>query len=135
MKTIVMVSLAIAISAVSLFASEPAVKDVNRGEINWNQAEKNYIFSLLIDNAGVRQSAAGFLAQYNLKGGVEPLIRILENDKVEQVRMAAALALITIGDSKARKAVEDASFYDGSEKVSKFCESLLLASNEKTALK
>lgn len=123
------------ISVMTVFATEAAPKEIYTSNVNWERVEKSYIFALNADNIGVRQSAAGYLAEYKLSGGIEPLITILRNDKVESVRMSAALALITIGTVEARKAVEESSLYDGSEKVAKFCESLLTASTEKITIK
>jgi hypothetical protein len=121
-------------AAVSVFAKSPALRtDVSRSD--WSKAEQNYVAGLLSDNAGLRQSAAGFLGEYKLKGAIQPLISVLQTDKLEQIRMSAALALITIGTTEAREAVVEASIYDGSEKVAKFCESLLNATNQKLSLK
>lgn len=107
-------------------ASQPVVS--KNPSVDWKKAEANYIVALTSENLGIRQSAASFIAQYQLKGAVEPLIEILKSDKVESARMSAALALVTLEDGKARAAVEEAALYDGSDKVAKFCESLLSAS-------
>ncbi len=134
-KTKIYTIFLLAVFAVSaVFAKSPALRvDVSR--VDWNKAEQNYIAGLLSENAGLRQSAAGFLGEYKLKGAIQPLISVLQSDKLEQIRMSAALALITIGTAEARQAVMDASIYDGSEKVAKFCESLLNASNQKISMK
>lgn len=99
--------------------------------VDWKKAEANYIVALASDNQGIRQSAAHYVAIYQLTGAVEPLISLLKGDKIESVRMTAALALITLGDRRGRSAVEETALYDGSDKVSQFCESLLDASQEK----
>ena len=99
-------------------------------QVNWQKAEQNYIAGLQSVNTGVRHSAATFIAEYQLSGAEPNLITLLQNDKVEQVRMTAAAALIKIGNDEGRKAVEDAVVYDGSEKVAKFCEELINATSQ-----
>jgi hypothetical protein len=130
-RLIAVVAAAVMICA-SAVASQPMVS--RSGEVDWNKAELNYVAALSSDNLGIRQSAATYLGEYQLKGGIEPLIQVLKNDKVESARMSAALALITLDDPRGRAAVEEASLYDGSDKVVKFCESLLKASPQKFSL-
>jgi len=111
--------------AITAFAQSSAAAN---NTIDWQKAEKNYLKALGSENLGVRQSAATYVGEYRLKGAVQPLITILQTDKVENSRMTAALALVHIGEKEGIKAVEDASLYDGSEKVARFCEQLLKAS-------
>ncbi len=113
------------IAFTSAVASQPSVP--RYGNVDWKKAEVNYIAALKSDNIGIKQSAASYIAEYQLKGAVEPLIQILKFDRVESARMSAALALITLNDAGGRAAVEEAALYDGSDKVTKFCESLLNA--------
>ena len=113
----------------SAVASQPIASKY--GDVDWKKAETNYVAALGSDNLGVKQSAAGFIAEYQLKGAIEPLIHILKFDKSESARMTAASALVTIDDERARAAVEEASLYDGSDKVVRFCQSLLSASPKK----
>ncbi len=110
--------------AATAWASQPAKERV----VDWKKAEKNYIHAMASTNEGVRQSAARFVAEYRLTGALEPLKALLKEDKSERVRMAAALSLMVIGGSDARAAVEEASIYDGSDKVCNFCRDLLVAS-------
>ncbi len=102
----------------------------NYPNIDWKQAELNYVAALASDNLEVRRSAAGFLGEYRITNANDPLINVLKHDKVECVRMAAALALMMIDTPAGRAAVEEASLYDGSDKVAKFCRSLLMPGNE-----
>ena len=124
-----------AVAAVSVIvfasaaASEPGVSRYS--DVDWKKAEANYVAALKSDNTGVKQSSASYIAEYKLKGAVDPLIQILKFDKVESARMSAALALVTLNDARGRAAVEEACLYDGSDKVVKFCESLLSASPNK----
>jgi HEAT repeat protein len=128
-QRLIMVAAAAAMAFASAVASQPMVSKY--GDVDWKKAEANYIAALNSDNLGIKQSAANYVAEYQLKGAVEPLIQILKSDKVESARMSAALALVTLNDERARAAVEEAALYDGSDKVVKFCESLLKASPQK----
>lgn len=119
--------------AVSAFATTPEPSKYSK--VNWKQAEKNYITALYSENVGLRQSATNFLAEYRLPGAVQPLIGVLRDDKVELVRMAAALALVQLGNQEGVDAVKEAALCDGSEKVVKFCEQLINTTSQEFSLK
>jgi hypothetical protein len=112
-------------------ASEPTYQ----ASVDWKKAEMNYIKALSSDNQGVRLSAANHIAIYRLTSANEKLVDVLKNDTVESVRMAAALALITIGDQKGVKAIEEVASADKNTVVAKFCSSLLDASNKQFSMK
>ena len=128
-QRLIMVAAAAVMVFASAVASQPMVS--RYGDVDWKKAEVNYVAALQSDNLGVKQSAASYVAEYQLKEAVEPLIQILKFDKVESARMSAALALVSLDDVQARAAVEEAALYDGSDKVVKFCQSLLNASPQK----
>jgi hypothetical protein len=132
LRGMIVVVAATVIAFSSAFASQPMVSKY--GDVDWKKAETNYIAALKSENLGIRQSAASYVAEYQLKGAIEPLIQVLKTDKVESARMSAALSLIILDGVQARAAVEEAALYDGSEKVVKFCESLLKASPQKFSL-
>lgn len=115
--------------ACTAFATSPTSN--TQSKVDWQKAEKNYVVALSSDNIGLRHSATNYLGEYRLKGAVDQLIVLLQSDKVEKNRMAAALALMQIGEKDGVKAVEEASLFDGSEKVSRFCEQLINASSSK----
>lgn len=125
------IALLILTFAVSASATTPRTASA----VDWTKAEKNYLVALGSDNIGLRKSAASFLAEYRLTGAVQPLIEMLRNDKVEQMRMAAALALVQLGNKDGMDAVKEASVYDGSEKVARFCQQLLDSSSQELSLK
>ncbi len=133
MKKILATALLTIMIAVSAYAAIP--RSTNYDKIDWQRAEKNYLAALSSDNVGLRQSAALFLAEYRLTGAVKPLVEVLKNDKVEQLRMAAAVALVQLGDNDGIEAVKEAAIYDGSEKVAKFCEQLINATSQELSLK
>lgn len=94
-------------------------------KVDWQKAEKNYLKALTSENQGVRQSAASHIGEYKFKGAVPILVLILQTDRSVYNRMAAALALVLIGEEEGKKAVEEASIYDGSEKVAEYCAQIL----------
>jgi HEAT repeat protein len=126
-----------AFAAISIFTSAFAAPsdNSNTSTIDWQKAEKNYIVALSSSNTGLRLSAANYLAAYRLTGSVKSLIEVLQTDKVEQLRMAAAVALVQLGNKEGIDAVKDASFYDGSEKVARFCEQLIQSASQELSLK
>ncbi|MHB1050101.1 MAG: HEAT repeat domain-containing protein [Bacteroidota bacterium] len=122
MRTQFVVSALLILSfSVTAFATSPA----SSSTVNWQKAEQNYKASLYSENVGVRASAAGFIGEYRLKGATQDLITILHTDKVERNRMAAAKALVRIGDRDAIDAVKEAVIYDGSATVAQYCKRLL----------
>ncbi len=131
--TVLRMSIVAMIVAFSAFATTP--KSAHYSKVNWTTAEKNYVAALYSENIGLRNSAVNFIAEYRLTGAVQPLIERLREDKVEQVRMASALALVQLGNSEGIVAVKEAAIYDGSEKVAKFCEQLINSTSEELSLK
>jgi HEAT repeat protein len=127
--TIALLTLSLTISAL---ATTPRTTTT---AVNWSKAEKNYLVALSSENIGLRQSATNYLAEYRLTGAVQPLIEVLRNDKVEQLRMAAAVALVQLGNKDGIDAVKEASVYDGSEKVAKFCEQLIYSASQELSMK
>jgi hypothetical protein len=120
-KQFVVSALLILSFSVTAFASSPA----SSSSVDWQKAEQNYKASLYSENVGVRHSAAGFIGEYRLKGATQDLITILQTDKVERNRMAAAKSLVRIGDQEAIEAVKEAVMYDGSTTVAQYCKQLL----------
>jgi hypothetical protein len=125
-----LIALASIMLTFTAFAAAPSSSKAY--EVNWKQAESNYITALQSDNIGVRQSAVQLVARYRLAGTSNQLVSILKTDKHETTRMAAAYALVVIGTDEAMDAVQDAALYDGSDRVSKFCDALLDVSNRKS---
>lgn len=121
------VVLVMAFTTASVFASNV---DASSRSVNWKKAEQNYVISIGSDNTGVRMSAISYIGEYRLTGAAKNVIAVLQEDSSEELRMAAALTLISIGDEAGIKAVADAAKNDGSEKVARFCLFLLGASNK-----
>lgn len=89
------------------------------------QIRDNTVESLIIglnsDNIGLQSSSAYMIGELQLSQAVIPLLRILHNEKNEELRIAAALALYKIGSPIAINAVKQAVRFDDSERVSKLC--------------
>ena len=128
-KNLLIIGAASIIAAAAAEASQPAV--AKNTTVDRKNAEANCAACLVPGTDGVRKTASYYVAEYEQKASIEPLIRVLRTSKVESTRMAAALALVSLGDDKARAAVAEASLYDGSDKVAKFCECLLNAPSKK----
>jgi HEAT repeat protein len=110
---------------VALAASPNTVASSNT---NWRAAERNYIASLSDSNAGVRQSAALFIAEYHLVNGVRPLITMMKTDSQAYMRMVAAYALTMLGDINGIDAVHKEALQDSNGIVRDICAALLEAS-------
>ncbi|MFA6979001.1 MAG: HEAT repeat domain-containing protein [Ignavibacteriaceae bacterium] len=93
--------------------------------------EKNLIKGLETGNEGVMLDAAYYLGEYKCEGGVIPLMKILNNNDNDGIRIMAALALAKIGTGKSLYAVKQNIFFDDSESVRKFCLQFYTAAKEK----
>ncbi len=107
----------------SLFASGP--KNDSNMTVDWSKAEMNYKANLRSDNAGVKISAANFIRKYKLSGAVDELKELLSNDNADNVKMSAALALLSVGGEEGRASVEKALKSEENEIVGEFYRSVL----------
>jgi hypothetical protein len=114
------------------FAGEPLKTESK--PTDWKVVESRLIEAFHSDNDGVRVSAASLLGKYRLAGACTELIESLKTDKCDCVRMASALALVSIGDQCGLKAVQDIADSDADINVSSFCRGLLQATNLHTAV-
>ncbi len=109
--------------AVSLAAA--ATPEGANSNVDWKNAEKNYVAALQSTNAGVQASAATFIRKYNLTGATDELKKVLCKECPEHVRMAVAYALVSVGGDDGRKAVEKAMENEENELVHVFYQSIL----------
>lgn len=107
----------------SLFASTP--KNDTNSAVDWSKAELNYKANLRSENVGVKISAANFVRKYKLIGAVDELKELLSKDNADNVKMSAALALLSIGGNEGRVTVEKALEIEENEIVSEFYRSVL----------
>ena len=89
----------------SLFASTP--KSDTNSAVDWIKAELNYKANLRSENVGVKISAANFVRKYKLIGAVNELKDLLFKDNADNVKMSAALALLSVGGNEGRGDGED----------------------------
>lgn len=73
-------------------------------------------------NDGLKISATFHLGEYKASKSVISLMRILHDDKNENARISAALALIKVGDARGIYAVKRAAVFDESARVKRMCE-------------
>lgn len=73
------------------------------------------------ENLGLKSSSAYMIGELQLSKAVIPLMKILHQEKNEEMRIAAALALYKIGSPIAIQAVKQSIRFDESERVSKLC--------------
>jgi len=89
------------------------------------EIKQNTVSSLMnglnSENLGLMSSSAYMIGELQLTNAVIPLMKILREDKNEDLRIAAALALYKIGTPLAINAVKQSARFDNSQRVSKLC--------------
>ncbi len=73
------------------------------------------------DNFGLKVSSAQRMGELQISEGLIPLMKMLRDDNDERARIAAALALMKIGDARGLFAVKQAAKFDDSERVRTMC--------------
>jgi len=89
--------------------------------------EENYLAGISSENYGLKVSSTFFLGEMKSSKAVIPLMRILREGDCEGVRLAAALALIKIGDARGVYIVKKAVDFNDCEKVRKLAKHLYAA--------
>jgi hypothetical protein len=116
MKTLV-ISAVVFIFSISVFAGgQMGIEDKD-----YNRVELNLLIGLSSDNLGLRTSSAQMLGDILSQKAVFPLMSMLKDDKHEEARIVAALALSKIGSPVGMFAVKQATRFDESERVRKMC--------------
>ena len=90
---------------------------------NANKAliEDNLIIGLSTNNTGLQRASALLLGEIKSDRAVIPLMKAFHNNPNENVRIAAAWALCTIGDSRGVYAVKMGVKFDDCPKVQALC--------------
>jgi len=99
-------------------AAEPA-KQVRL--LNKEVVVENLLIGLNSNNKGLISSSAFYLGELNTKEAVIPLMKMLKNSNEEELRIAAALALLKICDARGIYAIKKAIEFDESKRVSELC--------------
>lgn len=89
--------------------------------------EESYIMGVTSENEGLKVSSAYFLGEMKSSKAVIPLMRILREDNCEGARLAAALALIKIGDARGVFMVKRTVDFNDCAKVRKLAKHLYAA--------
>ncbi len=84
--------------------------------------EKCYLEGIVSDNEGVRSSAALFLGYMKSEKAVLPLMKMMRDEKSEESRIIAALALIKIGDPQGVYMVGRTAHFNTSTRVQKIAD-------------
>ena len=122
MKTM-RVMLAVLLGISFVFAATP--ESTATTTVNWTKAELNYKACLKSHNNGVKVSAANYIRKYNLTGALEELKTLLTAENAEHVKMAGALALLSVGGNDGRIAILNALKIEENEIVATFYKSIL----------
>lgn len=115
-KFTVFVFLTLFLVSTSTAFAGPKIKD----QISPNTI-KTLIVGLESNNIGLKSSSAYMIGELQITEGIIPLLRMLHNEKNEDLRIAAALALYKIGSPTSIYAVKQAIRFDESRRVSKHC--------------
>lgn len=117
LTTMLVLVLTIAFTATT-FAIEPenAAKKMNTETV-----EINLLEGVNSDNEGLQVSSAYYLGEIKSEKAVIPLLDLFNNASHDGVRVAAALALVKIGDGRGIKAIEYASRYDNNKQIRGLC--------------
>ena len=91
-------------------------------QINFNEVEANLLAGIEANNQGLFISSTQKLGDIKSEKAVIPLMKVLKSSNDEASRLAAALALYKIGNSKGIYAVKMASKYDDSKRVRTLCD-------------
>ncbi len=122
MKTM-RVLLAVLIGVTFGFASAP--ENPTAKNVDWTKAEQNYKEALKSNNNGVKVSAANYIRKYKLAGTLEELKLLLAKENIESVKMAGALALVSVGSNEGKMAVQNALATEENEIVAEFYKTIL----------
>lgn len=101
------------------------------GEAKKTVIEKNLIKGLESGNDGVMLEAVYYLGEYKCEGSIIPLLKILNDNKNDRMRIMAALALTKIGTGKSLYAIKQNCYLDGNESVRNFCSKFFAAAKGK----
>lgn len=118
-KNIFVITFLITFLSTSLLAGPNSAKN--------DLIEQNYIQGIKSENQGLKVSSAFFLGELKSTKAVIPLMRILREDNCDGARLAAALALVKIGDARGVYIVKKAVDFNDCEKVRKMAKHLYAA--------
>lgn len=116
-KILLVLLILFTISSLGL-AAEPA-KEVRL--VNKEIVVENLISGLKSENSGLVSSSAFYLGELKSQEAVISLMKLLKNSDEEELRIAAALALLKINDARGIYAIKKAIEFDESNRVRSIC--------------
>jgi HEAT repeat protein len=108
------------IASFSISTANVSAAPRTNSKIN-NNTISSLMNGLKSENLGLKTGCAYMIGELQISNAIIPLMKILREDKNEEVRIAAALALYKIGSPMAINAVKQSIRFDDSERVSKLC--------------
>lgn len=100
-------------------AEQPSNKNK---EIQINRTIASLLQGLQSDNLGLKSGCIYMLGELKIDQAVIPLMKILKKESDEELKIAAALALYKIRDSRGMFSIKRAVKFENSERVKKFCD-------------
>lgn len=83
-----------------------------------DNTKESLLIGLKSDNLGLKTSCAYMIGELKITNAIIPLLKILKEDKNEEARIAAALALYKIGTPLAIYSIKQSAKFDDSKRVS-----------------
>jgi hypothetical protein len=120
MKNLIGILAALFLTAFLLNFTYAAGNPKEKTEISRNTIE-SLLIGLQSENLGLKTGCAYMLGEFNLNEAIIPLMKILREDKSEEARIAAALALYKINTPMSIYAVKQSIRFDDNERVSRLC--------------
>ncbi|MBU0561457.1 MAG: HEAT repeat domain-containing protein [Bacteroidetes bacterium] len=90
-------------------------------KVSYERIEATLLHGLKSANKGLSISSSQILGSIKSSKAVIPLMHILRESEVEASRIAAALSLYKIGDSRGINALRQSAKFDSSERVRNMC--------------
>lgn len=118
MKKIIAINLLLLMLVSVTFAGTSPATEKN---VTFDRIESNLLAGIDTENTGLFVSSLQRLGDIKSDRAVIPLMRVLKNNESESARIAAALSLYKIGDSRGIFAVKQAAKFDNSERVRQIC--------------
>lgn len=115
---IIVVFIVICLNNVSFSLDSPVMK----ASVNIEVIFKNLMVGVKSDNYGLRTSSAMMLGELKADESVIVLLSMLHKEESDEARIAAALSLLKINDSRGIYAIKQAIRFDKSERVKRMCE-------------
>lgn len=106
----------------------------NHGDKVNDATVASLIMGINSDNFGLRTSAALMLGELKCEEAVIPLLHMLKSEEREDARIAAALALLKIGNAKGIFAIKQAIRFDQSDRVRRLCTNFYNSYIEKSSV-